>query len=321
MKSLYYPNGDYYMSGMRTRCFVIMPFSQSSDDHTEEYWTNHFNNFLKPLIEEIPEVEAYRVESLHGDIIKQIITDLMVAPIVVAELTDHNPNVFWELGVRQSFKYNTITIAEEGTKLPFDVSIKATLFYNPSSHLKMEEFRKKLKQVISECLTKPNQNDSYVLDIISGRGSLYELMRLDEAIRRLDSLLEEIRRNKDNYNKRRVALLKIKDITELPSEIGFFRYQTQSAEFLLTTKYLDEDKVFYRGIREYLYTLNSFNDQSILRHMLTDTEKKAVLRSYMQSERGGINKIFEYIIRNCENVYKKLNKRVLMYSSGITNNK
>jgi len=37
-------------------------------------------------------------------------------------LTDYNPNVFWELGVRQSFKHNTITIAEEGVILPFDVS-------------------------------------------------------------------------------------------------------------------------------------------------------------------------------------------------------
>ncbi|GAI73273.1 unnamed protein product, partial [marine sediment metagenome] len=103
-------------------CFVIMPFSKSSENHTEEYWTNHFNRFLKPLIEEVPGIGAYRVESLHGDILKQIITDLIVSPVVVAELTHHNPNVFWELGVRQSFKHNTITIAEEGTTLPFDVS-------------------------------------------------------------------------------------------------------------------------------------------------------------------------------------------------------
>ena len=92
------------MSELRARCFVIMPFSKSSDSHTEEYWTNHFTNFLKPLIEEIPYLEASRVKSLRGHILKQIITDLVVSPIVVAELTDHNPNVFWELGVRQSFK-------------------------------------------------------------------------------------------------------------------------------------------------------------------------------------------------------------------------
>jgi hypothetical protein len=61
------------MSKIATRCFVIMPFSKSSENHTEEYWINHFNKFLKPLIEEVPGVEAYRVESLHGDILKQII--------------------------------------------------------------------------------------------------------------------------------------------------------------------------------------------------------------------------------------------------------
>ena len=77
-----------------------MPFSTSSNEHTEEYWNNHFDNLLKPLIEENPEISAYRVNVLHEDILTQIITNLIISPIVVAELTDHNPNVFWELGVR-----------------------------------------------------------------------------------------------------------------------------------------------------------------------------------------------------------------------------
>ncbi|NVM45355.1 MAG: hypothetical protein HWN79_10600 [Candidatus Lokiarchaeota archaeon] len=68
------------------------------------------------------------MEAMREDILKKIIQSLVTSPIVLADLTDHNPNVFWELGVRQSFKHNTITIAEEGTKLPFDVSPKATIF-------------------------------------------------------------------------------------------------------------------------------------------------------------------------------------------------
>jgi hypothetical protein len=33
------------------RCFVIMPFSETTPEHTEDYWTRHFDTFLKPLIE------------------------------------------------------------------------------------------------------------------------------------------------------------------------------------------------------------------------------------------------------------------------------
>lgn len=71
-----------------------MPFGKTTDEHTEEYWTKHFENFLKPLIEENPNLEARRSKELRGDILNEIITDLVTSPIVVANLTDKNANVF-----------------------------------------------------------------------------------------------------------------------------------------------------------------------------------------------------------------------------------
>ncbi len=47
------------MPEKKLKCFVIMPFSQSSNGHTEQYWTSHFHNFLKPEIEKIPALETY----------------------------------------------------------------------------------------------------------------------------------------------------------------------------------------------------------------------------------------------------------------------
>ena len=164
------------MSEMNLSCFVIMPFSKSSDEHTEEYWTKHFNELLKPTIEELG-VKTNRVEVIREDILKRIINNLVTAPIVLADLTDHNPNVFWELGLRQSFKHNTITIAELGTELPFDISAKATLFYSLSSEEKIAEFKNKLKVVVQDCIDHPEKPDSHILETISGRGSLYEIMR------------------------------------------------------------------------------------------------------------------------------------------------
>ena len=90
-----------------------MPFSKTKEHHTEEYWKRQFNSYLKPLIQRNPQLEAIRSEPLRGDIASQIITDLANDEIVVADLTDHNPNVFWELGVRQSFKHRTVTIADD----------------------------------------------------------------------------------------------------------------------------------------------------------------------------------------------------------------
>ena len=61
------------MTEKKLKCFVIMPFSQSSIEHSEDYWTNHFHKFLKPEIEKIPTLEVFRSDELGGDIKKKII--------------------------------------------------------------------------------------------------------------------------------------------------------------------------------------------------------------------------------------------------------
>lgn len=154
------------MSTEPKRCFVIMPFSQTSEEHTQDYWEKHFESFLKPLIKESGEIEVFRSEALRGDIIKQIIRDLHNCTIVVADLTDKNANVFWELGVRQSCRHGTITIAQEGTEIPFDISTKGTLYYYPSDHVKNERFRIRFKKAVADCLLHPDNPDSLVLETI-----------------------------------------------------------------------------------------------------------------------------------------------------------
>ena len=173
-------------------CFVIMPFSESSDTHSEEYWNLHYRDFLKPLIEEVPGLTASRSQPLRGDIIREIITHLVSDPIVVADLTDANPNVYWELGVRQSFMHGTITIAELGTRLPSDIGSKGTLFYHAQDHIKMEGFRKGFKRALEDCVSNPSQPDSVVLEAITGRGTLFQIIRRDEAARRLEALVSEL---------------------------------------------------------------------------------------------------------------------------------
>jgi len=144
-----------------------MPFSQT-EMHSKAYWNRHFKEFLKPLIKECGDLKVSRSKALRGDLVKEIVESLYDSDIVVADLTDWNPNVFWELGVRLSFKHGTITIAEEGTKLPFDISTKGTLYY-PENHIRIQEFRTQFKKAIKDCLDKPDKPDSRVLEILQSR--------------------------------------------------------------------------------------------------------------------------------------------------------
>ena len=254
---------------VQQKCFVIMPFSKTSDMHTEEYWTKHFGEFLKPLIESSHPIIADRSSPLRGDIVRQIITDLVTAPIVVADLTDANPNVYWELGVRQSFKHCTITIAEYGTPLPFDLGGKGTLFYFPGDHIKMQGFENKFHEAIDDCLNNPNLPDSHVLETISGRGTLYQILTRDESLRKLDALISEIERNKSilqwvvsTCNKN----MKAKEQADAKGEkfsrtCVTSRCRLPAIEMLVTSRYVDADKTFYGKAEDYMDKIIRINDQ------------------------------------------------------------
>jgi hypothetical protein len=82
------------MSADQQICYVIMPFSCTTDSHSDVYWTNHFEHGLKPLIQEVKGLKALRPAPLRENILKQIISDLIASPVVVADLTDYNPNVY-----------------------------------------------------------------------------------------------------------------------------------------------------------------------------------------------------------------------------------
>ncbi|MCZ7403197.1 MAG: hypothetical protein O8C61_13325 [Candidatus Methanoperedens sp.] len=235
------------MDTNRQTCFVIMPFGKTTDEHTEEYWTKHFENFLKPLIEENPNLEARRSKPLRGDILNEIITDLVTSPIVVANLTDKNANVCWELGVRQSFKHGTITIAEGVTDLPFDVAGKGTLQYHPKDYIQNAKFRKDFKEAIEDCLLNPGRPDSQVLEALSGRGTLFEIFRRDEAIRRLNAVLSEC-----NYNLNLLTYITDRANKNMKKpkerEIPIRRFMKIAMELLLTNQYVDEDGIFFVSV-------------------------------------------------------------------------
>jgi len=283
------------MSATTTRCFVIMPFSQTTEEHTEDYWTRHFEGFLKPLIEECPGLEAHRSEPLRGDMLRQIITDLVTVPVVVADITDRNPNVYWELGVRQSFKHGTVTIAEEGTERPFDISVKGMLYYS-DNRLRNAEFRRQFKRAIRDCISNPDTPDSHVLETISGRGSLYEIIRREEVIRRLKALFSEYERNKDVLDE----IYKEVDKDTGPSIIVTNRLHFSSIELLVTTRYLDEPDSFYMTNEKYCDDIIAINEQLSVWEQFTKSTRK-----WFKDEKKANLKTFKNFKQNLDKIGKK----------------
>lgn len=286
----------------KRRCFVIMPFSESSADHSEEYWTKHYEGFLKPLIEQHP-LLVHKSSPLRGDILRQIITDLVTSNVVIADLTNANPNVYWELGVRQSFKHCTITIAEHGTKLPFDIGVKGTLFYYPEDHIKNGEFTKLFKTAIEDCLNDPQSTDSHVLETISGRGSLYQVLMKEESLRKLDAVISEITHNREVMTnimrccKSNGAHRIKEDYDKL--EIITDRFRVISIENLIVNRYVDADEDFFSTCEVYYSWINEFEQQISSWDILFGYERKED-----SNEKSGLLVVEQWLFENIPFVRK-----------------
>jgi len=279
-----------------------MPFSQTTDEHTEDYWTKHYKYFLKPLIEECSTLEAHRSTPLRGDITRQIILDLFESRVVVADLTDGNLNVYWELGVRQSFKHGTITIAQEGTELPFDISTKGTLFYD-STHLDEDDFRKGFRAAIEDCLERPDRPDSRVLETTSGRGSLYEIIQKEETLRRLGAVLSECDHN-IGVLKRIIERVQSNQDDSVNRKFISSRFRPWAVELLVTNCYVDADRSFYQLAEKYLDSLVRIDGQLIHWTHLEERVENSLLEQEERTTKG-----FKDFKNNVEAVRAKIERK------------
>lgn len=114
-------------------CFVIMPFG---DERKDPKRYKEFKDVFEHVIKPAAESHGYSV--LRADmsdrpamITPEIVTALFRAPIVIADLSRENPNVYYELGIRHAFKKPVIHIChQEGFPPPFDISWQRIIKYS-----------------------------------------------------------------------------------------------------------------------------------------------------------------------------------------------
>jgi hypothetical protein len=113
--------------------FVIIPFGEKSAAHPLGFFEEVLTNLITPAA-----IEAgFRVETARregSDIIHStIVNDLLAADLVIADLTEHNPNVLFELGLRMAFEKPTALIRARGTSPIFDVDNLLRVYdYDPN---------------------------------------------------------------------------------------------------------------------------------------------------------------------------------------------
>jgi hypothetical protein len=104
---------------MARSCFVVMPIGDQAHGDvslTAGQLRSRYDDLIREaLLRADPNLEIMRADdvSAPGTITSDILTRLMHADVVVADITFPSPNVFYELGLRHACKTGTIIIREK----------------------------------------------------------------------------------------------------------------------------------------------------------------------------------------------------------------
>src|SRR4051794_36549972 len=127
------------------KCFVICPIGEPSS--LERMWSNDvFDNLVCPIALEFNYAARRAIDgSRPGEITANLVADIVEADLVIADLTGHNANVFYELAVRHAQGTPYIHIARAGTKIPFDVHATNTIMIDTGTYAAIDNSRHELR--------------------------------------------------------------------------------------------------------------------------------------------------------------------------------
>ncbi|HZS49089.1 MAG TPA: hypothetical protein VFC63_28740 [Blastocatellia bacterium] len=106
----------------KQECFIIMPISDH-DSYTKGHFGHVYEDIFKPacLNAGYQPVRADQVKEtnlIHLDVLQRLLS----SPMAICDLSTRNPNVLFELGLRQAFDKPVVLVQEEGTAQIFDIA-------------------------------------------------------------------------------------------------------------------------------------------------------------------------------------------------------
>ena len=138
-------------------CFVIMPISDDPS-HPEGHFLRVYEDIIKPACENAGFIANRADDDNASNLIHlSILNKLIKAPIAICDLSTRNPNVLFELGIRQAFNKPVVLIQERGTPKIFDISPLRYLEYsNDLKYRDVIKAQEDIKNMIIETIGDKN---------------------------------------------------------------------------------------------------------------------------------------------------------------------
>ena len=165
----------------KPECFVIMPISEPPG-----YAPGHFRRVYEDLFVPACDMAGFRARLasdvretnlIHLDVLQRLLS----APMVLCDVSARNPNVLFELGLRQAFDKPVTMVREVGTTPIFDVDVLRYTDYRPGLvYRDVLEDQERVASSIRATREACERND--------GANSLIRLMGLTDPARAPDTV-------------------------------------------------------------------------------------------------------------------------------------
>ncbi|MCA3633982.1 MAG: hypothetical protein INF16_14495 [Methylobacterium sp.] len=189
-------------------CFVISPIGAESSE-TRIRSDQVFKHIISPSALECG-YKTLRADQISepGIISSQVIQKIVEEPLVIADLTEWNPNVFYELAIRHAIKKPIVQIIHKSEKIPFDVAASRTEHFDHKDLDSVQQAKEEIVRQIRASEKKPEDSENPISVAIE----LQSLKRSDNPLEKSYAeilgylteikgfLLDNVRENSKKFN-------------------------------------------------------------------------------------------------------------------------
>lgn len=216
----------------KEKCFVIMPISDQ-EGYLVGHFTKVYEQIIRPSVEEAG-YEAYRVDenTICDTIMNKIFSAIQECPMAVCDLSGRNPNVLYELGLRQAYDKPVVLIQDDKTDKIFDVSGISTVFYKSTRlYEDVIEAREDIKKAILSTKEGKVNTLAKVMKVNAADFSTVEASQDDKINVMLEGIYNEIKKLKNGEPEDILYSVAAKTRKSIPKTISTMSTSVECEDF------------------------------------------------------------------------------------------
>lgn len=148
-------------------CFIISSIGKDGSE-VRKSADDKYDLVFKPILEELG-YKVTRADKIGspGSISREIVENIINSNLVIADVSDEIPNVFYELAIRNAVKKPVIVFKAVDQTMPFDIYDKRAIPIDMTKPRVWETAKTLLKEHVTEAEKKPEQSSESILSDFS----------------------------------------------------------------------------------------------------------------------------------------------------------